>query len=141
MDSKLCRKCGLTQPVANFSRKGSGRQAHCKSCVKLYHAGYYEANRERYLDSARRNRKPIHIQHGLTDTRFNELQNLFEGMCHLCKEVPWSKVDHDHACCDRNRGCSKCVRGLLCHRCNVGISFFDGAPQRVQQTAEYLAQT
>ena len=32
-------------------------------------------------------------------------------------------LDHDHACC--KRGCSKCIRGGLCHRCNIGLGFYE----------------
>ncbi len=28
-------------------------------------------------------------------------------------------VDHDHRCCPGRRSCGKCIRGLLCHKCNL----------------------
>jgi len=47
-------------------------------------------------------------------------------------------VDHDHRCCD---GCEKCVRGLLCHGCNVGIGNLMDSPELLRKAAEYLEKS
>jgi hypothetical protein len=37
-------------------------------------------------------------------------------------------VDHDHACCAALKSCGKCVRGLLCGRCNKVLGMLEQEP-------------
>jgi hypothetical protein len=34
-------------------------------------------------------------------------------------------VDHDHNCCPGQRSWRKCIRGILCHVCNIQMTRFD----------------
>lgn len=79
----------------------------CNAC-KDHH------NARRYLD------------HGITEQQFLRLLEDQGFGCALCGErsalrgrVTRLSVDHDHDCCSGKTGCPRCVRGLLCHRCNV----------------------
>ncbi len=47
-------------------------------------------------------------------------------------------LDHDHSCCPGDESCGKCIRGLLCHDCNVGSGLFDDDPVKLQGHADYL---
>ena len=49
------------------------------------------------------------------------------GMCHEpFEERQLIHVDHDHACCrGKNRSCGKCIRGLLCHTCNIALGYIE----------------
>lgn len=38
-------------------------------------------------------------------------------------------VDHNHICCPNNKSCGKCVRGLLCLRCNQVLGMLDEDPR------------
>jgi hypothetical protein len=67
------------------------------------------------------------------------------GVCAIpsCGESDSSKfhVDHDHNCCPGTRACGKCVRGLLCHLCNIAAGSLGDDPERVDGLASYLRAT
>jgi len=63
--------------------------------------------------------------------RYNEMLKKQENKC-ICgrmfglKRRDRPQIDHDHACCDRiGFSCGKCIRGLLCFRCNATLGFFE----------------
>jgi Recombination endonuclease VII len=47
-------------------------------------------------------------------------------------------IDHDHACCGAGRSCGKCVRGLLCSRCNTALGLLEDDAARVAAALAYL---
>lgn len=67
------------------------------------------------------------------------------GRCGICgSPEPGGKgywhLDHDHRCCapKPRSGCVKCVRGLLCHHCNVGLGHFKDDPVRLQAAMKWV---
>ena len=76
------------------------------------------------------NRKYRIASYGLTQEQFDRLLDAQQHTCGMCHE-PFEDgqlvhVDHDHACCQRkNRSCGECVRGLLCHTCNIALGYFE----------------
>lgn len=81
---------------------------------------------------------------GLTVEKYEAMLIMQAGRCAICntpftdsaKGVP--HIDHDHACCPVNRACAKCVRGLLCHHCNMGLGRFRDDPTLLRGAAFYL---
>jgi hypothetical protein len=76
------------------------------------------------------NRKYRVSSYGLTQDQFDGLLAAQRHACGMCHE-PFEEgqlvhVDHDHACCQRkNRSCGECVRGLLCHTCNIALGYIE----------------
>jgi Recombination endonuclease VII len=68
--------------------------------------------------------------YGLTQELFDLLLEAQDHACGMCHE-PFEDqqlihVDHDHACCPKkNRSCGECVRGLLCHGCNISLGHIE----------------
>jgi hypothetical protein len=76
---------------------------------------------------------------GLTLKQFEEWLAMQNGRCAICSD-PMSPpyVDHDHAHCGKGKACGKCVRGLLCRRCNLGLGYFRDNPTFLRGAAFYL---
>lgn len=47
-------------------------------------------------------------------------------------------VDHDHKCCPSEKSCGKCVRALLCMRCNSALGIVKDSPELLQSLLHYL---
>lgn len=49
-------------------------------------------------------------------------------------------VDHDHSCCPGKRSCGKCIRGLLCSRCNLVLGPLNDDPVLLRSLADYIEE-
>jgi hypothetical protein len=78
----------------------------------------------------RSNRKYRIASYGLTQEQFDRLVDAQQNSCGMCRK-PFEEgqlihVDHDHTCCRRkNRSCGECIRGLLCHTCNIALGHIE----------------
>ena len=47
--------------------------------------------------------------------------------CNICGEFTERhlQVDHDHNCCPGQISCGKCVRGVVCNKCNISIGKYE----------------
>lgn len=122
----LCVDCG--DPI-----DGQSTGKRCRNCY----------NRTRYQRDPERQRR-VQIKHlyGITVDEYCALLDRQDGACALCRRPAGSTfelgVDHDHACCPGKRSCGKCVRGLLCDRCNRGLGYFRDDPEALLRAVLYL---
>jgi hypothetical protein len=69
-------------------------------------------------------------RYGLTQDDFDRMLEEQDYACAMCptlfEEGDPVFIDHDHNCCpDEKRSCGRCVRGLLCLRCNVAVGYIE----------------
>lgn len=142
---KLCPGCGETLPVSEFWKNRNhrdGLQNRCKPChAAASNAPLLGPNRERYL----RYRKDGHLRrtYGVS---IDEYEEMASGGCCICGQPQGDDaggrklaVDHDHSCCPGTTSCGKCVRGVLCRGCNIGLSNFKDDPELLRRAADYLS--
>lgn len=108
-----------------------------------YNRAYYQRNKEAI--KAKQNEKKraagyrdtyyLKYKFGLTLEEYDAMRKAQDYRCAGCgrHETEFNKslcVDHDHSCCEGERSCGQCIRGLLCMICNTTEG---------QLTAEQLA--
>lgn len=141
-----------------YSARGKAYYKANRDATLLRQKAYYAANpdaadaaKARKRDRARAESPEIEINrrlkriYGLTlDDYYQTLEDQ-GGLCAnpgCFNEPPADRrfdVDHDHACCPGDKTCGKCIRGLLCRRCNQALGLLGDDAKRVQGLVDYLA--
>ena len=155
---KTCKTCSGTKPTSDFYSRPKMRDGLSSNCRKCEIASQREWRsrpevRERRNAQARlrkRSAEEIFRQrlwtwHRLTVADYELLVEKQGDRCAICESPePGGKgrwhVDHDHSCCDSARSCGRCVRGLLCARCNPMIGMAKDDPLILQRAVNYLAR-
>ena len=77
---------------------------------------------------------------GMSPTVFEDLLNVQNGLCAICKEPPTKEgksrlfhVDHDTT--------TKLIRGLLCTNCNTALGLFRENTGNLQAASMYLLKS
>lgn len=131
MDDDLCGKWMPRKQVACARRRGHGGPCSTPEAMEYRRVQRRGQNRTYDPEVALRWRRNYRFsKYGLTEEQF--LARLAEqgNACGMCRE-PFGDdqkiyVDHDHACCPtEGRSCGKCVRGLLCLRCNAALGHIE----------------
>lgn len=101
---------------------------------------YYHRHKDKL--NAQRRARHLQSRYGLSVEQFDELLAAQGFTCAIC-ETPtpargWH-VDHDHACCPTSsRSCGKCIRGVLCSRCNKALGAFLDSTTVLLRAIRYL---
>jgi hypothetical protein len=76
--------------------------------------------------------KSIEVNFGITEEIYQAVYVEQDCRCFICRKATGKTkrlaVDHDHECNqghDRKMGCPRCIRALLCGRCNKLVAFLD----------------
>lgn len=127
MTIRFCTSCNAANNGTNFHKGGvakDGLHSQCKKC---------RSESAKIVRSKPEYRAKLY---GIDVDYMNEM--LSEG-CMICGSFQKLVIDHDHSCCNRqNYSCGKCVRGVLCDRCNIGLAHFQDNDNRLEQAINYL---
>lgn len=156
MVQKLCAKCNKIKDINEFgfrSAEKDGYNYYCKSChnekARIYRKIHPEETRKcvenyRKLNPEKVKDSQLRIKYGISLDKLNELIYDQGGKCFLCK-VEFSKkwderpaIDHDHSCCSGAKTCGKCIRKILCIRCNAWLGRFENNPKMFLEAFNYL---
>jgi hypothetical protein len=123
-----CKKC-MTDKVLEYrggrKRKPVKRNDTHKECRSCSEMKILLGNKNSYCDecvSEKNYARNIKLRFHMLLDDYNNMVDKQGGLCAICKTNPGDKrlsVDHDHSCCPGQYTCGKCVRSLICHRCNM----------------------
>jgi Recombination endonuclease VII len=136
-----CARCCVSKPASAFHRVGPGqRRAQCGEC----RAATRGPRTKTYPPTPEERRRSRLKTYRLTEGQYEAMLAAQGGACAGCGLAAGQAgrrfaVDHDHACCPGSKSsCGKCVRGLLCSRCNFVVGHAYDNPQTLERLAAYL---
>ena len=114
---KSCSKCNVVKSLDEFHRQAKGpqgRHSWGKPCAN----SHLRLHRKRNYSKEQRTRWNLKKRYCLTSEQILAIIERQRGRCAICYEIP------KRPCIDNCHRTGK-VRGILCHRCNVGIPILD----------------
>jgi hypothetical protein len=128
----VCSRCKKDKEEDDFPldpTRRSGRYAWCKDCKAAYMREYTKSKPfyQRRQDYMKR--------YGVTWEKYEQMLADQNGGCAICGRTSSGKgqpldIDHDHV--------TGQVRGLLCSRCNAGVSYFLDDSELTRKATAYL---
>lgn len=122
----------------------------CPCCLgKHQHANKYGVCDDCYNSMPKFIWETLYKHHASLEMALQVASNPVCAICEadLTKQTPDFKkrlrpihaVDHDHNCCEGAISCGKCIRGILCRKCNVALGYLQDDANLAQRAAKYLA--
>ena len=137
MPRRTCARCKVEKAREEF---GGVTNPYCRPCHTKYER---ERNRVNGQQNPEYTRALNLRRYGLTLEQFDNLLAAQDGRCAICgTDAPGGQgwhVDHDHRCCNtRKTSCGRCIRGLLCSRCNIAIGNLRDDAVIIQAALDYV---
>ena len=135
---RRCYRCGKTKPIATGFHKG---KRECRKCRGISSRAWRKKQGPQY----RRDK----TQWELYRMRWGDYENMLAeqgGACAICRK-PLDKMsrqthtDHKHGCDHPGKGRKSsrgCVRGILCHRCNMLVGWIETEQRLLGDSLVYL---
>lgn len=127
---RRCSKCNRRKfAVETYSK------FRCKQCKVESIKAWRKRNKERRID---------HNLWARYHIRPADVAAMLKAQCRRCRlcrdniSLRRMAIDHDHRCCQGRVSCGKCIRGLLCRRCNVFVGYLEKTrPHLLRSALEY----
>ena len=121
--------------VKDKSYKSGWSTSLCKKCNSIR----AQDHAKRYPEKFKKRLEKYKIKkHGVSIEDFWKMFEDQKGICKICKSSGKLYIDHDHSCCDKSFSCGKCVRGLICNRCNLMLGMAKDKSDILVSAINYL---
>ena len=149
LDLRKCSRCLNVLPnddehFAKLSTGFQGLQGHCKKCAVSSTKAWKSSPRNKKAKSEHNRKANLKRKFGMSVKTYNEMLEAQNGVCAICKTTCVSgrslAVDHDHSCCSGDVSCGRCVRQLLCAKCNSVLGLVNDDPSLLNAALDYLSK-
>jgi len=117
---------GLRAAQRNYRRKKYKNDPEYRDQLLKASHQWQRDNPER--TAIHKRRQHLKASYKLAPEAYDRMLEERGGVCAICKNPPAKgrlAVDHDHSCCPGMKTCGKCIRGLLCHKCNRALGVLE----------------
>lgn len=162
---KKCSSCKLILSEDNFSKNKALKDwldNLCKKCkviavtnsriknkdkVKEYSKEYnkkYKLNPEKQKILKANSIRNQFKRYSITEEEYNTILKEQNYVCAICgkpENTKWKlrlAIDHNHKCCSWRNCCWKCIRWLLCWKCNKMLWMINDDVDLLQKSIQYL---
>jgi len=106
--------------------------------VKATSARFYKKHKDKILAYSKKWHKanPRYLRRYNVTVEWYE-KNTKRG-CATCGSKKNLVIDHKHTCCADRCSCGKCVRGILCKKCNMALGLLQENPKILKNLIRYL---
>ena len=141
-----CRKCkqNLTKDRFGVLQRTGKPRSYCLVCEDSLRKNDVKKSPEKHRDSS------LRATYGISLEEYKNILEKQKGVCASCGhpetrmsfgKISRLAIDHDHSCCPGQKSCGKCVKGLLCCRCNMTLGLLENSPEIVQKLLDYCLKT
>lgn len=142
-----CKQC-MTDKVLEYRggrvfelvRKNSTHK-ECRSCKEIKIPLGSKKSYCSECTSLKNHKRNIKLKYGISLDQYEAILLDQDYKCKICREKDKKRlsVDHDHNCCPGGYTCGKCIRGLLCHRCNIVLGQIKESNYILNSMLKYLS--
>ena len=134
----ICIICNTDfKPTNGNNNKYCSKKCAYDSNRLLAKKRYHKSNKKKHIQRARETH--YKIKYGITIKEYNKIYKKQKGVCAICG-LPESLIMRTgiiHLSIDHNHKTGK-IRGLLCHRCNRALGYFNDNPFLLVKAIKYL---
>lgn len=138
METKQCSDCCEVKTLDKYTLNKGSRQgvySMCKNC----------RSRRRTADPIKTLTASLKYSYGLTLLEYISILKQQDNRCYICKvDKPGGRgfwhIDHDRRCCPGQRTCGKCIRGILCVRCNLQVGGVEAILTKMDNSPEKMME-
>lgn len=139
---KICKTCKIEKNSKEFGPHKNTKDNLATNCRKCDAERVKKYQKNNPIKTKESNFNKGIKKHGITPEQYNKMLKKNNGVCYLCNKKDFDRrlsIDHDHSCCPKQFSCGKCIRGLLCYKCNMAIGQIEKNKISINKIIEYLA--